>query len=265
MICDAAPSRGILWQHQHGPHDRRHEPELLPDDRWRQSDLGIESPVGRLDRRDLRLDLADKRYLKVGPQTYDVDRAALAEFGVGQFGDHIPTGSLQSCNDRLDEPGVPLIQESVEGPASPEDIELTPGIECRQDRPKRSDWMRFDMTPLQVGDRRLRHMGNHGKVDLSQPPPPAQRPHHAADALIVHEGQDRKRRSSATSPRGHPDFAARAPRLRRDFAANAPRVHPDFAATSPRVHPDFTWTLPPQAGDIAATGAERCRLTRDAD
>lgn len=99
-----------------------------------------------------------------------IDRAALAEMGVGRFGDDSPACLVKSCRGGLNQFSVPPIKWSIELAASPEHRWLVSRTKRSQDRTKRPHGDAREVTALDSRDRGLVDATARGEIGL----PPAE-------------------------------------------------------------------------------------------
>ena len=190
MAGDVTSRRRCLRQDQHSCDSSSDEPEPFAPDHGAESGLLIQLPESGLERRELRLHLDDEqgRGRRMGGK--HVDRAALAIARVRHLDGHLPTeASEQRCRG-TDEGGVPLVQEPVEQPSPPLQIDLDCAVERTDDAPKCAKWRPIETTLLERRDRPLGHPSYPREVPLPPSSATPQRPDRHTDAHVVHDAED---------------------------------------------------------------------------
>jgi hypothetical protein len=177
---DPPPLRSILGQDQQPGHERRSPAEPGCHDRRRQSDLLVVLAKGRLDRGDLGLDLHDDKAVRPRMPAQEIDRAALAPLRVRHLCDGLPVEVAQPARRRIDEGGVPSIEQPVNIRPQSADIGLEGQAEDGHDPPRRRDPDPGGATLLEVRDEGPADASPRRQVDLAPATPMAKDPNESA-------------------------------------------------------------------------------------
>jgi hypothetical protein len=140
----------------------------------------------RLHRRQLRLHLDDDQDWRPYIDGKDVDRAALAELGIGDLRSDVEAEPREALGDGVDEPRVPGVDESIDHPPTPPDHEIEVRLECREDTLDRDERHTLERAPLQARDRLLAASGTDREVELPPAPASPQGPDDPAEADRLH-------------------------------------------------------------------------------
>jgi len=146
-------------------------------------------PPHRLfDRCQFGLELDDKQRPRFGMPREEVDRPALAVFGVGNLRHDGPAEALQTRDDRIAEHRVSAIEEPIQLAATPADQDDDLRIERAEEPTQRSNGQALNAATLDSRHDVVTDADPFGRVDLAQPESMAQCACCSADLEII-QGQ----------------------------------------------------------------------------
>ena len=119
MRRDPSARGPIIRQNEQPPDIRRPPPEAIGSDARRQSTFDVKVSERLLDRGELGLQLDDEQGSTWRVPAQQVDRPALAEDRIADFGHDGPAELFEPPREKHAEPGVPLVEQAVEIPAAP--------------------------------------------------------------------------------------------------------------------------------------------------
>lgn len=96
--------------------------------------------------RNNRLDLDDQHDARQSMEGEDVDRATLAPDREGDLDGDLPAGRTKHDDERVDEPSVRLVDQSVECFTIPSKANIDSRTDRSGDGPERGDRHRLDVT-----------------------------------------------------------------------------------------------------------------------
>ena len=198
MRRDSPSSRALVGQDQKGADHRRRPARSLAHDPGQEALLHVETPVGLLDRREIAFDFEDRD--RPGPflSRQDVDRTAFAEVREGHFRLNLPAERPQDLNHHLDDERMPPVEQPVDSPSAPEQVDVEPGVKGSGRTAKNFHSLGANMTALDLGDRLLADPSPLRQFDLTPPVSAPERTDDQPKATIVHPVKDGNARLSAT-------------------------------------------------------------------
>lgn len=207
MGRDAPAVRRRILDHEKAGDGDGSEPEPLVDDGGGQARLDVDATDGVVDGGELGLDLHDERDAEVSTEPEDVDRATLPELVERDLHVDLPALADEPPGVCAHQPGVALVDEAVDGAATPRDRSLEARIDDREDVPDDAHRDRREVAPLEERDELLGHAAQRGQFRLGEAPPSSQRPEQAPDAHVIHVtimGRPASRARIGRSPGAYP-------------------------------------------------------------
>ena len=116
MRGDPSAGGSVIRQNEQPPDIRRPPPEAIGSDARRQSTFDVKVSERLLDRGELGLQLDDEQGSTWRVPAQQVDRPALAEDRIADFGHDGPAELFEPPREKHAEPGVPLVEQPSRSP-----------------------------------------------------------------------------------------------------------------------------------------------------
>ena len=115
-----------------------------------------------------------------------IDRSAITKVVVRDLGHDFPAARAQKIGGRTHDGRVPLIEQAIDGAASPSDLQIDTRFEAPEDLPNRSDLDCVEMSAFQHRELLLADADQCAELLLRQPRTAAERPKQATRPDVVH-------------------------------------------------------------------------------